>query len=62
MKWKLLYCRVWVLIWVAVKELNLSYYIGETILMTTYSLPNVVTEFKFLNSNPASECTGPFRV
>ena len=26
-----------VLVWVAVKELKLSYYIGETLLVTTYS-------------------------
>ena len=41
------------IVWVAVKELKLSYYIGETLLFTIYIYtPNIVTEFKFLNSNP----------
>ena len=33
------------LLWVAVKELNLSYYIGETLLFTIY------THYGNLNSN-----------
>ena len=36
--------------WVAVKELKLSYYIGETLLFTIYTI--MVTEFKFLSSSP----------
>ena len=39
--------------WVAVKELELSYYIGETLLFTIYT--HYVTSFKFLNSNPEKE-------
>ena len=38
--------------WVAVKELKLSYYIGETLLFTIYThYGNLI---KFLNSNPVS--------
>ena len=37
--------------WVAVKELKLSYLIGETLLFTMY-IPIMVTYFKFLKSNP----------
>ena len=39
--------------WVAVKELNLSYYIGGTI--SILYIPIMVTLFKFLNSNPAED-------
>ena len=43
------------LVWVADKELNLSYYIGETLLSTIYIyiyVPIMVTQIKFLDSNP----------
>ena len=44
--------KPWRNCWVAVKELNLSYYIGETLLLTIYTrYGNLI--FKFLNSNPA---------
>ena len=36
--------------WVAVKELKLSYYIGETLSLTIYTHYGYF--FKFLNSNP----------
>ena len=38
---------------IAVKELNLSYYIGEALLFTIY-IPMMVAQFKFLNSNPVN--------
>ena len=37
--------------WVAVKELKLSYYIGEKPYYLLY-IPFMVTLFKFFNSNP----------
>ena len=39
------------LVWVAVKELSSSYYIGEAILITI-CIPIMVTYVEFLNSNP----------
>ena len=44
------FCLVAEVFWVAVKELNLSYDIWETILITIYSPYGNL--FKFLNSNP----------
>ena len=38
-----------VVFWAVVKELNLSYYIGETIFLTIYPYYG---KLKFLNSNP----------
>ena len=40
--------------WVAVKELNLSYHIGETFLITMY-IPIMVTYVKLLNNNPGTD-------
>ena len=41
------------LIWVAVKEFDLSYYIGETLSLTIYIYISIlVNQSKFLNSNP----------
>ena len=45
--------------WAAVKGLNLRCYIGETLLNYLLYMPIMVTQFKFLNSNPdQSLCLG----
>ena len=47
------------IIWVAVKELKLSYYIGGTLSFTIYIyIPIMVTQSKVLNSNPVISCMG----
>ena len=46
------YIGLYSLIWVAVKELNLNYYIGETLLTTIFIHTHYGNFFKFLNSKP----------
>ena len=46
------------IVWVAVGELKLSYHYGYTYRVDNRVFPNIVTYFKFVNSNPVVVVAG----